>query len=153
MSKNNLFKKELLVSSLNASTNEEVLRQLAQVLFEHGYVKESFSDAIVAREGVFPTGLGRLAIPHTDREHTISDSIAVAILSNPVEFTMMGAEDEVCLVNVVFMLAMSSNDAQIETLQTIMGYAQSREALDILLRSSGVNEMYQVLSKELVYED
>ncbi|MFA0441280.1 hypothetical protein BCU70_14820 [Vibrio sp. 10N.286.49.C2] len=153
MNNNNLFKKELLVSSLNASTSEEVLRQLANVLTEHGYVKASFSDAIVAREGIFPTGLGGLAIPHTDREHTITDAIAVAVLSHPVEFVMMGSEDEVCLVSVVFMLAMSSNDAQIETLQTIMGYAQSREALEALTRSAGVDEMYQVLSEGLVYED
>lgn len=126
---------------------------MAHVLFKQGFVKASFADAIVDREAVFPTGLGELAIPHTDREHTVKDAIAVAVLEQPVDFVMMGSDDETTSVSVVFMLAISTNDRQIETLQTVMGYAQSNDALAELKNCADVESLYDQLTGGLVYEE
>ncbi|GAL28226.1 PTS system galactitol-specific IIA component [Vibrio variabilis] len=148
MNPHDLFNKSLLVTNLKATSREAVLRKMAHVLFEQGFVKTSFADAIVDREAAFPTGLGELAIPHTDREHTVKDAIAVAVLEQPVDFVMMGSDDETTSVSVVFMLAISTNDCQIETLQTVMGYAQSNDALAELKNCADAESLYDQLTED-----
>ena len=54
----------------NISSKEEALTYLSDKLIEKGIVKESYKEAILNREKVFPTGLQfekyGIAIPHTD---------------------------------------------------------------------------------------
>ncbi len=78
---------------LDASSSEESIRKMSKFLREAGYVKASFEDAVLSREEMFPTGLPTpeigVAIPHTDPEHVIYPTIAIAILKKPVEFKQM----------------------------------------------------------------
>lgn len=76
--------------SLSGNTDKEVLKQMASALQEEGYVKETFSDAIIQREISFPTGLPmggiNVAIPHTDPEHVNKAGFCLGILDKPVTF-------------------------------------------------------------------
>ena len=81
---------ELVLLDVEARDNLDLLRQAAQRLYEQGYVKESYADAVVAREKVFATGLptvmGGVAIPHTDVEHVNAPAVCIARLKEPVDF-------------------------------------------------------------------
>lgn len=59
-------------------------------MFEKGYVKSTYIDAVLEREKTLPTGLdiGEMcvAIPHTDSKHVNESNVALAVLKNPVEF-------------------------------------------------------------------
>ena len=61
---------------LEASTNEEALSKLSDQMYQNGYVKESYKDAVIERERSFATGLPTVycsvAIPHTDIQHVQS---------------------------------------------------------------------------------
>lgn len=149
MEDNTLFKQDLILTGVQATGHIEVINTLAALLYDNGYVKDTFADAIVKREGEFPTGLGGIAIPHTDRVHILKDAIAVAVLDKPVDFVMMGTEEELCSVSVVFMLAISTDDKQIETLQTVMGFVQSEESLDRIKKSDSAENIYQILMETL----
>ena len=87
----------LIKLSLEAEDKNSVLEEIALLLKDGGYVKESFSNAIKEREVNYPTGLQLehigVAIPHTDAEFVNEQSMAIAILKNPVNFTFMGSED------------------------------------------------------------
>ena len=53
-----------------------------------GMVRPTFAAALARRESNYPTGLpvsGGVAIPHTDAEHVITDTIAVATLVSHLE--------------------------------------------------------------------
>lgn len=63
-------KKELLLRenirvNCKADTQEQVIRQVGQMLVDSGYVKQSYVDGMVEREKTFSTFMGNgLALPH-----------------------------------------------------------------------------------------
>ena len=90
--------KSYLAVTLSGDNDKEVIKQMASALEEEGYVKDTFADAIVKRESVYPTGLPvgqiNVAIPHTDPEHVNNAAICLGILDKPVTFNVMGMEGE-----------------------------------------------------------
>ncbi|RJX69377.1 PTS sugar transporter subunit IIA [Vibrio sinensis] len=143
-----LLNPECILLGLSIKDQEEVLQHLGSVLFQHGCVKDSYVTALIERERLYPTGLGQIAIPHTDREHTIKDAIAIAILDEPVLFKMMGSDTEFCSVSVIFMLAISTNDQQIDMLQTLMGFVQDNAKLAALKGCTTKQQVYELLTQE-----
>lgn len=47
----------LIIPSLEVENFKDVMTKLGGVLIEEGYAKESYVDALIAREKEFPTGL------------------------------------------------------------------------------------------------
>ena len=74
--------------TLSGDNDKEVIKQMASALEEEGYVKNTFADAIVKRESIYPTGLPvgeiNVAIPHTDPEHVNNAAVCLGILDKPV---------------------------------------------------------------------
>ncbi len=117
---------------LDASSSEESIRKMSKFLREAGYVKASFEDAVLSREEMFPTGLPTpeigVAIPHTDPEHVIHPTIAIAILKKPVEFKQMGYPEISVLVKVVCMLVFHQT-RYVELLSQLVEIIQDSEFL------------------------
>ena len=106
---------------------------LASLLEAGGYVKDSFKEAVIEREKVFPTGLPTqligIAIPHTDAEHVNRGAMAVGILSDPVVFNEMGNLDSTVDVSVISMLAIANPDLLISVLRQLAASFQDKEFL------------------------
>ena len=79
-----------------------------------------------------PTIAGGVAIPHTDAEHVNEPAICFARLTKPVDFVIMGDDEETVSVDLVVMLAMKEPHAQIDLLQNLMGVFQDEDALTYL---------------------
>lgn len=131
-----LFDETLILKDIEATSCEEVLEIMAKNLFDLGIVKESYIDAVVAREKVYATGLPTngcsVAIPHTDIEHVNKKAISLGILKDPVEFGIMGEDSEKTPVKLVFMLAMNQTHSQLELLQNLMQVFQDESTLTTL---------------------
>ena len=141
---------DAILLGVEAKTNEEVIRLLADRLHTLGYVKDSYADAVVKREQSMPTGLplereDNVAVPHTDPEHVLKAAIAMATLKTPVDFANMEDPDETVAVGTVFLLAINDKDKQIETLQSIMGAIQSPEILDGLKLAQTTDDLKALL--------
>ena len=136
--------------NLNCTSKEEAIVLLADTLFQQGDVKASFRQAVISRENVFPTGLDTgevcVAIPHTDREHVNRDAIAVATLAEPIEFMAMGSQDTALKIQVIVMLAIASDDRQIETLQAVMNLVQDQSLLKQVTKSKNAEELLNIIS-------
>ena len=121
----------------NISSKEEALTYLSDKLIEKGIVKESYKEAILNREKVFPTGLQfekyGIAIPHTDVEHVYKEQIAVMTLENPVSFYQMGTNDVEVSVKVIFMLALKEAHSQLTILQQLIEILQDKEIMEKLM--------------------
>lgn len=141
----------LIKLSLEAEDKNSVLEEIALLLKDGGYVKESFSNAIKEREVNYPTGLQLehigVAIPHTDTEFVNEQSMAIAILKNPVHFTFMGSEDVLVPVKVVFMLAIKEPHAQLEFLQALMELFQNDELVLDIVDSNSEKEVVEKFKK------
>ncbi|MGP9789268.1 PTS sugar transporter subunit IIA [Roseinatronobacter sp. NSM] len=115
---------ENVVLSHRVETAQQVITLLAGKLQMGGFVHPGFAQAVCARERDMPTGLPlsdefAVAVPHTDPEHVLRPTIALATLAHPVAFGSMDDPDMFVPVHVVFLLALQDKDAQIGVLQAI----------------------------------
>lgn len=153
MTRSNLLDKNLIKIGIEANDQNEALDVLSNTLYEHGYVKDTYIDAIKVREENFATGLPSegigVAIPHASIEHVVKPSIAIGTLQKPVTFRMMGDHDEIVEVGIMIMLALKEHHAQLEMLQSLMGVIQDADILDKIINSKDSDEVLKILSSEL----
>lgn len=144
-----LLDQNLVMINLEAETQQEALEKLAGRLYETGYVKDTYAQAILEREKVFPTGLPTegygVAIPHTDVEHVHKPAVALGILQKPVKFNLMGdlnPESQID-VQIMFMLALKEPHMQLKLLQDIMEMIQDQELLKKMVEAKNVEALIQ----------
>lgn len=150
-----VLSRNLVVLDLDAANTTDVLLRLADQLQRHEYVKETYSESVVAREERFPTGLVTngvgVAIPHTDCEHVRHPGVSVGVLARPVEFKAMGNPDDLVPVGIVFMLAIKNPDDQIELLQKLMEIIQDEAVLLTIKESRDPSQVVDILNPRLKF--
>mgnify|MGYP003266884282 CR=1 FL=1 len=144
-----MIHKELIYINLQAKKKEDVIEKLADELFSAGKVKETFKEAVLAREKEYPTGLPlgnyNIAMPHTFAQHVVEPAIAVAKLETPVIFTEMGTTDTELPVSLIMMMAVSEPKEQVGLLKKILQVFSDNEVLQELMESTTVQDMYETL--------
>ncbi|MDC3411923.1 PTS sugar transporter subunit IIA [Aquibacillus sp. 3ASR75-11] len=147
------FDESIILIDLEKKTKEDVLREMGENLAKKGLVKESFIDAVIAREVEFATGLPTkgvsVAIPHTDVEHVNTKTISVATLKDPVDFGVMGDPEDTTPVGIVFMLAMDQAHDQLSLLQRLMQIFQNEEILAYLANEKSKTNIKNLLAEKL----
>lgn len=145
------FFSEELVFFLDVSSKEEVFKQMFTRMYELGYVKASYLNALSEREKVYPTGLQTeltgVAIPHTDSIHVNKESIGVAVLEKPVSFTHMGIENQTVEATIIFMLAIQKPDEQLGVLQVITGLIQNKAWLKDVQQADNAAEVMSIIQR------
>ena len=138
------------INVANIKTKEEALSYLADKLTSKGIVKESYKQAIIDREHVFPTGLQfeayGIAIPHTDVEHVNKEQMT---LKEAVPFYQMGTNDVEVPVRVIFMLALKEAHSQLTMLQQLIEVLQDKDIMERILsmdENTSNSEIKEVLA-------
>lgn len=136
-----------------AADSKEVITHLGKLLFDAGYVRETFVDAALDRESRLPTGLPlsgdvNAAIPHTEVEHVLKPGLAMATLSTPVTFQNMISPEEAVPCQLVFVMALDQPKAQIEMLQEIAGILQNPDVISRLMSAKDFEEVQATFSKD-----
>ena len=143
---------ELIELDVLAQDQNDIISKLANLLYEKGYVKDSYESGVKQREQVYPTGLylGKysVAIPHTESEHVNESAIAIARLSNPVTFKYMADPSMELSVQLVMMLAIKDPSKQVPVLSQLMQKVANSELIDELMTASTVEEFMIILTKE-----
>jgi len=124
---------KLILVKAAFNTREEIITKLGGLLFENGFVKDSYTQAVLNREITYPTGLparmAGVAVPHTDTDHVIKPAIAIATLANPITFYMMGSPETEVQVEIVIMLAVHDAKLVIPVLRKVIFILEDDEAL------------------------
>lgn len=145
------FSKENIYLDIEGSTFEEVLKNVTDSLVERGAVKESFYNAVLEREKVFPTGLEfpeySIAIPHTDSIHVNTNSIVVVKPKNSLVFRDMGTNSKDLEVKVLLLLLISKNEDQVTVLSGIIQKFANAECYKEILASSSEEEIHKIITK------
>ncbi len=148
-----VLNEELVLFDVEASDQVDLLDKLAKILYEKGYVKSSFNEAIIERELVFPTGLPtagvKVAIPHTDAEHVIQSAILFAKLNRPIEFKEMGNGINVLQIEMVFMLALADSNKQAGLLGNLMSIFSEEDTLMSLKHAKEHHEVVQIVMNKI----
>jgi PTS system galactitol-specific IIA component len=149
-----VFNDSLIVKLNNVKTDKEVLSEIADNLYDKGYVKEGYKQAILEREAEFPTGIFtggiNVAIPHADVNFVNQASIAVGILDEPVKFHVMDEPENEIDVNLIIMLALKEAHGHIEMLQKVVSLIQNQESIKEILSSDDLKTVYKIISGYLL---
>lgn len=132
-----------------ATTSADVIRQLGALLYQHGFVKDSYTQAVLDREQIYPTGLQTsefgFAIPHTDTEHVNRPAVAIATLENPVVFHAMDDPAVEIPVSIVMMLAISDPKSVVHVLRKVISILEDMPALMRLAQATCPDEIRQAV--------
>lgn len=148
----NIDLKNILVNH-TASSREDVIRSLGALLYKNEYVKDTFTEAVLDREIIFPTGLQTrtvgVAIPHTDTEHVNHSTVALATLVSPVIFMGMGYPDLEIPVSIVMMLAVSDKNKVMDTLTKVISILENDATIKKLINASTEVEVQDAFLEHL----
>jgi PTS system galactitol-specific IIA component len=147
-----LLDEDLIFFDVEANNWQEIFKYLSDYLLKKGYVKESFYNALVEREKLFPTGLPtdgiKVAIPHADPIHVVRNCIVVALLKKPVLFREMGKLEGEIKCDIVFMLAIKNPDEQIKVLQNFMNIFMDSKLLIKIKNAKTKEEIINLISMQ-----
>jgi len=129
-----------ILTDLEVKDSSEAITRLGDLLYQQGFVRDTFISAVLERESIYATGLPtpeyHVAIPHTDPEHVIQPAIAIATLKKPVEFGEMGNPDAKLDIHIVCILAVKQADSLVVILQNLIEIFQTPGMLERILKSN-----------------
>ena len=154
MSSELYLEKDLVFRDLEFKSDMEALKFLSSKLYEKGYVKEGYQEAILEREKEYPTALPsvdiKIAIPHANHTLVNKAALAIGILKSPVEFSSMEDPDIKLNVQIIIMLALSEPHGHIEMLQKIVKLIKNPEILGAIINTSSIEEVMNELEPYLI---
>lgn len=130
-----LYTPDLVFFDFEADNYMNLFEKLSVIMLKKGYVKESWLEAIIAREREFPTGLMfdsiGVAIPHVDPQHILKPYIAIIKPKTTISFEpMANMVDHAIDTNLVVNLGLlKHSEDQVEVLQSMMAMFMSDVAV------------------------
>ena len=144
----------LVFRDLNFSNSTDSLNFLSSKLYEKGYVKKEYMEAILEREKKYPTALPsvdiKIAIPHATHTLVNIAALCIGILKVPVEFILMGDSTLKLNVQIIIMLALKQPHGHIEMLQNIVKLIKNPEVLKSIVNASSIEEVLNKLKPYLI---
>ena len=145
------LKKELVWLDIDYSSKENLFQEVGKKLYEMGYVKDSFANALSEREKNFPTGLAtepfQVAIPHTDSIHVEKEAIACIRLLNPIKFRDVGDDENEVDAEFVFVLCILEPEKQVDILKALVDTLSSEEIMRSIKTSENPDKVYEILTQ------
>ena len=93
-----------------------------------------------------PTEVLKVAIPHPMERDTVKKSaIIITKLKTPVDFTLMGSDNETVPVNIIFTLAVNGAEHQLTILQKLVGMFSEKESMERIKASTTPKEIMNSL--------
>ncbi len=141
INKVDLLQKNNIILNCKAKPKEEVIREVGQLLYESGYVDESYIEGMLKRELTFSTNIGNgIALPHgvEEAKKDIKKS-GIAVMVFP-EGTMWKEEPVYVVIGIA-----GVGEEHLEVLANIAEKLSTPDAVDNLIRSS-VDEIYKIFT-------
>lgn len=138
-----LFSPELIQVHGQASSKEDILKQLSDGLEAKGYVNTHFYESVIEREEATSTAIGNaVALPHGAQTCVNESHVAIAILDTPVQW------DDEEMVDVVFLLAFQlSTHEEIQRVQTFY-----KEYISLIETDHKVEQLRQATTNIELYK-
>ena len=139
-----LLKPELMFTSIEVNSKNEVIKFLTDKLEEYGYVLPAYYESVMNREQATTTAIGNgVAIPHGYVSGINESKICICTLKKPI---LWNGE----MVDVIFLLAVKMQTLQeAKHIQLFYKYfirlTDTDEKVDILRKISSGAEMYKYL--------
>ena len=146
---------ELFYFDLEVENKEELLRIVGNDLYKKGFVKDSYVEALLEREKIFPTGLPLtigVAIPHTSIDHANENRLVFVKPSKPLIFNEMGNNEETVDVKLVIFLVISDQNDHMAALSKIIEIIQEESIVAEIISSVDLLQFKNRIEKYFTME-
>jgi len=144
---------ELIHLHQTSHDRNALFTKITDQLLAKGIVEESYREALILRELNHPTAMQLetmgVAIPHVDVEHVLEERLVVVTCPDGIEFNQAEDPELTMKVNVIFFLLLKEKDAHLEFLMKLISLFQKTDEMDRLLSTTSVEEVVQILAKNL----
>lgn len=145
-----LLFEDLITIDVEADNYEDAILKIGADACKKGYVKEGFADAVIQREKLYPTALPtdvlKVAIPHPmERDTVITSAIIVTKFKHPVDFILMGSDNDTVAVNIMFTLAVNGAEHQLTILQKLVGMFSDSDSMQKIKDAATSRDMIHTL--------
>ncbi|EBS4548900.1 PTS sugar transporter subunit IIA [Salmonella enterica] len=133
-----MFSAQRLVKFTGSVSRIALLTSLAESLQADGLVKPGFTDGILEREKVYPTGIfmetHSVAIPHTEFEHVNRTGFAIGINLAGVEFQRTDEPEESVVPQIVVMMAIDKTCEKVAIIQSLFALLADRDRVNDIVK-------------------
>lgn len=144
-----LLKEELIQQVDSVSTWQDAIGLAAQPLLAHGYIEESYIQAMIAsinETGPYIVLAPKVAVPHASPDAGVHQlGISLLQVKEPVDFSEEGHDDK--KVQLIFVLAAVDSTAHLRALQELALILDDEEAIDSLIAASDPREILAIIEK------
>ena len=144
-----LLKEELIQQVDSVSNWQEAVRLAAQPLLAHGYIEESYIQAMIAsinETGPYIVLAPKVAVPHASPDAGVNQlGISLLQVKEPVDFSEDDDDDK--KVQLIFVLAAVDSTAHLRALQELALILDDEEAIDSLIAASDPREILAIIEK------
>lgn len=146
-----MIDRQLIIRGKNFPDSEAAIRYGGEILHRLGYVKDTYTDSVLVREKLFPTGLPTqpvpIAIPHTGSEHVNKSMFCMVVFDRPVMFRQMGSEEELIPAEIMMMLASDGSEKHLEFLSDVLGIFSDGSVLTRIREAGSAEEIWGILGE------
>ncbi len=143
-----LFVPETVTMDLKGTTKDEVIQEMAELLYVNGTLKnkQKFIHAIYEREKMSTTGMGMgIAMPHAKTSAVEKPRVAVGISKNGFDFDSEDGKK----AYLIFMIAVTEkdNNLHLDTLAKLSGKVMHEEFRNALRNAESKEQVIELLKK------
>ena len=107
---------------------------------------------MIQRENEFPTGIctepNAVAIPHCERDGVLKTAILVGQpREDGVTFERIDVDDEYINARAIFMLAVDTDQGQLEVISKLMDVIQDAEVIDHIIHAKTCEEIKEIVTR------
>lgn len=144
-----LLKEELIQQVDSVSNWQDAVGLAAQPLLAHGYIEESYIQAMIAsinETGPYIVLAPKVAVPHASPDAGVHQlGISLLQVKEPVDFSEDDDDDK--KVQLIFVLAAVDSTAHLRALQELALILDDEEAIDSLIAASDPREILAIIDK------
>jgi nitrogen PTS system EIIA component len=140
-----MFSKERVNFNLKSGTKDDVIRELAHILYNDGKLKdeEEFIKAVFKREEEFSTGIGMgIAIPHGKSSAVKEPSIVFGRSNDGIDYESM--DDQKAYLFFMIAVPEESSDLHLRALSEISRKLMHSDVREKLFKTSNFEEFINI---------
>jgi fructose-specific phosphotransferase system IIA component len=145
---NELISKELVLMHLNASTKEEVIKELAMALHDDGriYDLDEFVKAVIEREQLSSTGVGYgIAIPHAKSKAVKVPSLVFGRHTKGIDYDSLDGE----VSDLFFLIAapQGGENLHLQTLAKLSRKLMNEDFREALRNANSIEALLETMNQ------
>ncbi|HAF2412784.1 TPA: PTS sugar transporter subunit IIA [Salmonella enterica] len=148
-----MFSAQRVVKFSGSVSQIDLLTRLAESLQTDGLVKPGFTNGILEREKIYPTGIfmetHSVAIPHTEFDYVNRTGFAIGINQAGVKFQRTDEPEESVVPQIVVMMAIDKTCEKVAIIQSLFALLADRDRVNDIVKMTPV-EIAKVFTDAVV---